>query len=119
LLDGIADFGDASGLPKVARAFRSLSTVSLSAGYQYSRWQFSHASSRSAPAWNTAFTSFRLTASSVARATFRTASIFASHRTGSLSSFAWISVGDNSGAFGPTLLFTSPGGVNGRGTLSR
>src|SRR6516165_9622384 len=91
-------------LPKDARAFLSRSTVSLSPGYQYSRWQFSHATSRSAAAWNTAFTSLRSTASSVARATFLSASILASHRTGSLSSFALIAVGDSSGAFGPTLL---------------
>src|SRR5262245_15860984 len=57
--------------------------------------------------------------SSTSSPTFRKASIRAYHSTGSFSTLAMIWSGDNSDASGPVLLFRSPGGANGRRTLSR
>src|SRR5262249_27860890 len=91
----------------------------LSPGYQYSMWQFSQASSRFSAASQSSLVSRRLTMSSTSRPTLRSASIFAFHNTGSFSSFALICAGDSSSGSGPVLLFSSPGGANGRGILSR
>src|SRR5215471_10141316 len=71
-----------------ARWRASSSTAALSPGYQYSRWQASQALSRSALASNRASTSFLSAISITSFAALRSASIFASQRTGSLSSLA-------------------------------
>src|SRR5215467_7683396 len=111
-----AAFADGS---KRARCRASSSTAALSPGYQYSRWQASQALSTSALAPNNALASFRSAICMISFAAFRSASILASQRTGSLSTLALICAGDNSGGFGPVLLFTSPSGAKGLGTFRR